>query len=577
MPGRGGVKGRILPHMREPRGGFPWSGVAAVLLAAAVVGGLSLGRRDLWAPDEPKYALVAREMIESGEWLIPHVNGRPYPDKPPLMFWAIAAASPLAGGVGQPAAVLPSLLAALAVLAGTAATAWLLSGRRDREVPVVAAGFLAVAFTFVSLATRGQLDMLLTAGTTWGFFLLLRGTGLHPGGERRRGDVTLAFALFGLATLAKGPVGLIVPAGGLLLGAWISRQPVPWRELLRWKPWAAYAAVVLAWLAPAALHALATGQEAWLSNLLFRQTVVRYADSWHHEQPVWYFLLVPWYDFLPTILLLPAALLGRFGPESGAARPRPFTALLAGACLFAVLFFSIPAGKRGIYLAPAYPWAATWFAIDFLTRARAGGRALGPVRAAFGVLAGLGLGLAVAAELHLTAELPARGVDLPDHALALLGGLIGLASLALALRPASRRTLAAAGLAWAVFYGGVAVVVLPALDARNSVAPFVRAAHAVLVDGARGGMVDWRAQYSFHAGPLDEAQRGSRAELAALAAQLAGDAPYFVIASEEDAERLLRQVAGEAPMVALRGTVGSEAMLVLANRAALHAGPTDEP
>jgi hypothetical protein len=90
-------------------------------------------------------------------------------------------------------------------------------------------------------------------------------------------------------------------------------------------------------------------------------------------------------------------------------------------------------------------------------------------------------------------------------------------------------------------------------------------------------MVDWRAQYSFHAGPLDEAPRGHRAELAALAARLAGDAPYFVIASERDAERLLRPVEGEPPVVALRGTVGSEAMLVLANRAALQAGPADEP
>jgi hypothetical protein len=215
--------------------------------------------------------------------------------------------------------------------------------------------------------------------------------------------------------------------------------------------------------------------------------------------------------------------------------------------------------------------------MDFLARVRTGGRALGPVRAAFGALAAVGLGLAVAGELHLTAALNARGVDLPDHALALLAGPIAVAFLALALRPASRRALAAAGLALAFFYGGAAVLVLPALDARNSVAPFVRAARAVLVDGARGGMVDWRAQYSFHAGPLDEAQRGNRAELAALAARLAGDAPYFVIASERDAERLLRPVEGEPPVVALRGTVGSEAMLVLANRAALQAGPAGAP
>jgi 4-amino-4-deoxy-L-arabinose transferase-like glycosyltransferase len=490
------------------------------------------------------------------------------------MFWSIAAASSLTGGVGQPAAVLPSLLAALAVLAGTAATAWLLAGRRDREVPVLAAGLLAVAFTFLNLATRGQLDMLLTAGTTWGFFLLLRGAALHPSGERRPGDVTLAFALFGLATLAKGPVGLIVPAGGVLLGAWLARRPVPWRELLRWAPWAAYAAVVGAWLVPAALHALASGQEAWLSEILFRQTVVRYTESWHHAQPLWYFLLVPWYDFLPTVLLLPAALAGLFARASRTARPRPLSWLLAGAGLFAVLFFSIPAGKRGIYLAPAYPWAAAWFATDLLMRIRAGGRALRPVRAAFGALAALGFGLGVAAELRLPAALAARGIDLPRHAAALALGLVGLAALAVAIRPASRRALVAVGLAFALLYGLAVRVAMPALDVRNSVAPFVQAARAALIDGARGGMVEWRAQYSFYAGPLDEALPGNEAELAALAGRLGGDAPYFVIVSEKRAPGLLRRVTGKPPIEAVRGRIGNDTMLVLANRAAL--GPAAE-
>ncbi len=562
----------MLPHMREPARGFPWGGVAAVLLAVAVVGGLSLGLRDLWAPDEPKYALVAREMRETGEWLIPHVDGRIYGDKPPLMFWAIAAASFLTGGVGQPAAVLPSLLAALLVLGGTAATAWLVSGRQDRQAPVVAAGLLGVAYTFLHLATRGQLDMLLAAGTTWGFFLLLRGTGLHPGGARRARDVTWAFALFGLATLAKGPVGLIVPAGGLLLGAWLARRAVPWRELLRWRPWAAYAAIVGAWLVPAAIRAVTSGHAAWLHEILFRQTVVRFAESWHHEQPYWYFVAVPWYDFQPTVLLLPAALFGLLGRPSRAARPRSYSWLLAGACLFTLVFFSIPTGKRGIYLAPAYPWASTWFAFDLLERVRSGGRALRPLRAAFGLLAALALGLAVAAEVRGPALFAAHGIAFPPLAAALALGLVGLAALVAALRPGSLRAVAALGLAFAVLYGTAIRVAMPVLDVRNSVAPFARAARAVLVDGARGVMIEWRAQYSFHMGPLDAAVPGNADEVLALAARLDAADPYFVVVSERRAPLLLRQVRGEPPVEALRATIGPDPMLVLANRAALGLG-----
>jgi hypothetical protein len=281
---------------------------------------------------------------------------------------------------------------------------------------------------------------------------------------------------------------------------------------------------------------------------------------------------VPWYDFLPTVLLLPAALAGLLAGASRAARPRSCSWLLAGACLFTVLFFSIPQGKRGIYLAPAYPWAATWFAIDLLARIRAGGRALRPVRATFGGLAALGLGLAAAAELRLPDLLAARGIDLPLHAAALVLGLVGLAALTVALRPGSRRALAALGLAFAVLYGFAVRVAMPVLDVRNSVAPFVRAAHAVLVDGARGGMVEWRAQYSFYAGPLDEALPGNDAELAALAERLEGDAPYFVIVGEKRAPGLLRRVTGEPPVEALRGKIGDDTMLVLANRAALGPG-----
>jgi 4-amino-4-deoxy-L-arabinose transferase-like glycosyltransferase len=57
-----------------------------VLLALALWGG-EFARRGLWEPDEARYAYVAREMRQGGHWFVPHINGVPYPDKPPLMFW----------------------------------------------------------------------------------------------------------------------------------------------------------------------------------------------------------------------------------------------------------------------------------------------------------------------------------------------------------------------------------------------------------------------------------------------------------------------------------------------------------
>ena len=72
-----------------------------------------LGARDLWNPDEPRYGEVAREMRASGRYLVPHYNGRLYTQKPPLMFWAMAASGVLLGELDETAVRLPSALAAI--------------------------------------------------------------------------------------------------------------------------------------------------------------------------------------------------------------------------------------------------------------------------------------------------------------------------------------------------------------------------------------------------------------------------------------------------------------------------------
>src|SRR5262245_16468448 len=94
-----------------------WGGrVAGLFLAAAIVLGAGLGLRDPWPPDEPRFALVATEMVASGDWLIPRVGGVNYPDKPPLFFWAIAAAYAATGSIDV-AFLLPAFLSGLVVLA----------------------------------------------------------------------------------------------------------------------------------------------------------------------------------------------------------------------------------------------------------------------------------------------------------------------------------------------------------------------------------------------------------------------------------------------------------------------------
>lgn len=168
-----------------------------------------LGAYDLSAPDEPRFALVAREMIQDQHWLLPHRNGNAYPDKPPLLFWSIAAVSLLQGGeVNTFSARLPSVLAALGLL--------LLMFRwaRDEEdsplLPWIYVLVLASCYRFFFSAHMVQIDMLLclcvTASMLTGW-RALQGLDYKP---------ALLGLFLGLGILAKGPVGYLVPVGAFV-------------------------------------------------------------------------------------------------------------------------------------------------------------------------------------------------------------------------------------------------------------------------------------------------------------------------------------------------------------------------
>lgn len=577
---------------------LPVRSVALLLLIAALLGACVIGTRDLWAPDEPKYALVAREMIETGQWLRPHVNGRPYPDKPPLMFWCIALASTLTGGVGEPAAVIPSIVAMLLTLLAVARLSWLLgplgadpskNPRAARLGPPLAVGLLLISYRFLAEGTAGQIDMLLTACTSWAFLLLLEGSGILfvgestdtaiPPGARNNGKLLLSFLAMGLGILAKGPVALICPLGGFAAGAWLAGRRSAIRAAFRPLPWAVALGVVALWLVPAAVGAITSGQTAWLENLLFKQTAVRYAASWHHHQPFWYFLLVPWYDFVPAILLLPGAAWRLIRPPAGTRRSFP-ALLLAGACLFVLVFFSIPSGKRGLYLMPMYPWLATWLALDLASRLTAGPersapasprlRSLLDLRIVAGLLAALFLlagGWAISALPRLAAK---ESVALPVTPL--VAGLLaaGLAHALLALRPRKRGALLAAFAGWCLIHGLIFLVVNPAFDPIKSARPLIAAIRERTVPCAQGGMVDFRAQFGFYAGPMAQAQPGNDEEMDAIARRLAGEEPFWVLVRRHHVELLLSRIAKrEQPVLLLEKRSGSNEMVVLANRSAL--------
>src|SRR5262249_41941616 len=194
-----------------------------LLVAGIAVYGFCLGTRDLWFPDEPNTGEVTQAMYHSGDWVAPRRTDEIWVDYPPLLYWAGCASSHLLGGMTAFSLRLPCALGAILLALATcrAGSRWF-SPRAG-----LWAGFALLTFTqFWVNAVGYRPDMLFSLCIGAG--VLLYATAF--GGDRPGwGPRLIAFGLFGLAVLTKGPLGVLLP--GLVLFLWhaIRRE---WRSLL---------------------------------------------------------------------------------------------------------------------------------------------------------------------------------------------------------------------------------------------------------------------------------------------------------------------------------------------------------
>lgn len=318
-----------------------------------------LGSYDLWPPDEPRYALIAREMLQSGDYWVPHVNNIPYKEKPPLFFWSIALCSTLTGkGEVTPITTrLPSLIAALVVLLFTGLLA------RALYTPPVAFWSMLILMTMQRFwwnARFGQIDMLLTACLTAAIYAYWRWT------QGRRWGWLLFFYTAVLAgVFAKGPGVLVFP--GLLVVV------QSWRSTYRKEAWLHLAAgfflialVYAVWMIPvhrALAGAIQSTVSDTLASNLFRQTLGRFLLGVSHAQWPWYYLINLPIDWLPWTLFLPITCIFAF-KAFRAHDPGPRFLLSWIVPVF--IFFTIAIGKRSVYLLPLYPACAILFAAAML-------------------------------------------------------------------------------------------------------------------------------------------------------------------------------------------------------------------
>ncbi len=324
---------------------------ALILTLSVVIITSGLGLRDPWTPDEPRFAIIAKQMVESGNWLIPHRGVEIYADKPPIFIWAIAIFYKIFGSINI-AFLLPSLLASVAVLLMVYDL-----GRRlwSAETGLIAAIVLLGTYQFGLQAKSAQIDMTLTFFTTLALYGLMRTLFL----QHNVRWVYLSFFSMGLGVLTKGvgflPLFLLVPYFLTRLNGWnystrysISSWQWLYAVFLFIAPLAVWLSVLLA-----QMHITKNADLSnYFNNILFQQTKIRYFDSWAHLRPYWYLIVQALQLWMPLTLLLPWFVFGWY--KQFLMKDARVISLLVWVSLV-ILFFSLSPGKRGVYILPALP------------------------------------------------------------------------------------------------------------------------------------------------------------------------------------------------------------------------------
>lgn len=446
-----------------------------VAALACVVGALS--SRDLWAPDEPRYGQVSREMLASGNWLVPHVNGGPYAEKPPLYYWFAATLSVPGGRVTAITARLAAALLAAGAVWLTARLALRLF--RDRWLAACAAGVFASTALVLWNAPRAALDLPLT------FFVLLcveRALAWSGGGGWTA--AVLAGAAWAGAVLVKGPVGLFLPPL-VLAGAFLfARQAPRLRDPGWWLMPVVMAALCLAWLLPA----LEAGGEAYADRLLGQIADRASGVEQGHRRPPTYFALRVGPFLMPWALHALAGLAALLTLRRRPAEDRLGLGACAAGFLGLLVVLSLFATKRELYMLPAFPFAAILVAYavhrGVAPRVQRWGRWV--ATAGLGAVA-LGIAAAPWAVPWAAEQREIVGIRWPDLGTALSAVLAGMALAALtrqAYRMRERPVLFVHGVAVCVLLAGayLHVALLPIVDPVKS---FAHAAAAV--EEASGG------------------------------------------------------------------------------------------
>ena len=315
--------------------------MGAILAAVAGLAGAGLlfffhlGSYGLWEPDEARYAEISREMLVSGNFIVPHLNYVPYIEKPPLLYWLNALAM-RALGVNEFAARFFNAFSALFV----AGAVYFFTQRVfDRRRAIIAVMVLSTSALYAVMAQVLTTDLLLTGAITTALFAAF--LQWREGGRWR----WLFYAAMGCGILAKGPVGAVLPLVAVLLFCW-------WEGglrgvIARFRPFSGLlltAAIAAPWFVAITLRA----PDFFAFYFIGEHFRRFFQSSYSHSEPIYYYVPIVAAGMLPWSLMAPLLLWRRLTPHPA----RRFCLIGAGTIF---VLFSLASAKLVPYIIPVMP------------------------------------------------------------------------------------------------------------------------------------------------------------------------------------------------------------------------------
>ncbi|MBF0298877.1 MAG: glycosyltransferase family 39 protein [Oligoflexia bacterium] len=312
-------------------------------------------------PDEGRYAIIAREMVQSGDWIVPRMNSLQYIEKPPMHYWMTAISFSLFGEHEWSA----RLWSAIAGMLGILMMMWTARRIYGREVALYSGLLLSSSIFYVGLSRINTVDMGLTLFMGVSLMAMLLAQRDSASVKENRYWMYIVWIGLALAVLTKGPMGVILPAGVLFIYLLLTRSFYILKKLHLGVGLFIFSAIILPWFI-----LVSQRNSHFLKFFFIREHVERFLTNTHNRDEVWWYLfpfvflgILPWMFFLLVALISSTSsffknILSNIKNSKNTKNSKKdfkVNLLLTIWCFFIFIFFSLSSSKLPTYVLPIFP------------------------------------------------------------------------------------------------------------------------------------------------------------------------------------------------------------------------------